>query len=506
VGRYTEETQRWLDGQFSAASPDGVFRAHQPIYGVTSPLTQSPRLYKVARTFRILRVLDALEFGSFLDVGAAEGYLAALVKRVFDARVLGVDLSTQACHRAWQVFGVEAAAIDGPRLPFAAGAFDVVCCSEVIEHVEFPVELLLELDRVAARAVLVTTEQSYADRAVRDRFLAKRGGLPHEERNHFHHDDFATLLGSGVSAQGQLLPIPEIEPSTVEDAARWIRRAIAVEGREAESFGVVALKAKRPSGERRRSDDALLKSLLEFVVPAAPLSPDSRRAPSAEQAALLRCVACGAALDRDLACTRCGRRVAADGGVPRCFAGSGADPTRASTEARLRAAWPGEDARVRAALELRDRLELADETRREWDFSKPADRSRWQANDQLVPRDGAAGAFRWRSVGADPWIASPRIGVPCCEVREIEIELRVHNPRYPKIGGHSQVYWLTDRALEFAEERSILFAPLNDGEMHRYSVRVADHPAWPRDGVLVCVRIDPAAGEGEIDLASIALR
>src|SRR5580765_8299356 len=157
MGLYTRITRDWLEQRFIKRTATGVYFAHMPVYGLGHADAEGGHVGRYARILRILQVLDGLSFESLLDVGGAEGYVAHLAATIFGADVASTDLSTEACHRARELFGLPAAAVDSTRLPFADGSFDVVLCSEVIEHVEHPVETMLELQRVARVAVVLTT-------------------------------------------------------------------------------------------------------------------------------------------------------------------------------------------------------------------------------------------------------------------------------------------------------------------------------------------------------------
>ena len=218
---YGRTTRQWLDQRFAKRGPSGAFLAHMPVYGLGHPDAEGGHTGRLARFLRILRALDGMSFATLLDVGGAEGYLAHVVQNLFGARTATTDLSLQACRRARELFALPSAAVDCARLPFADGAFDVVVCSEVLEHVEQPVATLLELCRVARRAVVVTTEEVRYDQAHIDDYLFRRPGWPHMERNLFHPDDLrACLPGAVLVPQCDTLP-PRDNPPRAE-AAAWI--------------------------------------------------------------------------------------------------------------------------------------------------------------------------------------------------------------------------------------------------------------------------------------------
>ena len=93
---YTKETKAWLDDRFRQVDAEGVYRAHQPIYGFQwGPVP--PNIKNYIRIYEILRKLTRLDFDSFLDVGGAEGYTANLVRRFFGSEVRSCDLSSEVC-------------------------------------------------------------------------------------------------------------------------------------------------------------------------------------------------------------------------------------------------------------------------------------------------------------------------------------------------------------------------------------------------------------------------
>lgn len=94
-----------------------------------------------------------------LDAGCGEGYFTAVLADTFpDADVLGLDASEGAVNYAREHFGANASFNVGDLfdLPFADASFDVVVCSEVLEHLDEPARAFAELKRVARRRVVLT--------------------------------------------------------------------------------------------------------------------------------------------------------------------------------------------------------------------------------------------------------------------------------------------------------------------------------------------------------------
>ncbi len=153
---YTSEMKSWLDSRFRKVDSAGIYWAHQPIYGFRKGPTEPGMTNRYAITYQTMKALSHLNFKTFLDVGGAEGYKAALVKLLFNSEVRTCDLSEEACLRAKEIFGVDGDPVDIHHLPYADDQFDVVLCSETLEHVEDMESATTELLRVSRKALVIT--------------------------------------------------------------------------------------------------------------------------------------------------------------------------------------------------------------------------------------------------------------------------------------------------------------------------------------------------------------
>jgi len=153
---YTLKTRDWLNKRFGDVTEDGVYIPHQPIYGFRVEPGPHTRINRYAITWQLMKTLAEIAFESVLDVGCAEGYKTAMVRDMFNVQVRGADLSSEACRRAREIFDVAADEVDICRLPYRDNSFDVVMCSEVLEHVPESQQATQELYRVCRRAVVIT--------------------------------------------------------------------------------------------------------------------------------------------------------------------------------------------------------------------------------------------------------------------------------------------------------------------------------------------------------------
>lgn len=129
-----------------------------------SPLV---RFVESRRVETIFRLLDARPSHRVLEVGCGAGHLLA---RLPAGRAVGVDLAESLLARTTTRIGRRAALAqaDAGALPFTAGAFDRVYCSEVLEHLVDPRGAVAEIARVLAGggvAVLSVPNEMLINRA-----------------------------------------------------------------------------------------------------------------------------------------------------------------------------------------------------------------------------------------------------------------------------------------------------------------------------------------------------
>lgn len=132
------------DAVGSPAWNDRMYRRHPTPYRGLAGRVELARLKLVARWVR------SLGGRRLLDLGCGEGQLRDLVEP--SLHIVGADISIDSLEVARQ--GAKRPALvqaDGTAgLPFRDGAFDVVVCTEMLEHVLDPASVVAELHRLCS--------------------------------------------------------------------------------------------------------------------------------------------------------------------------------------------------------------------------------------------------------------------------------------------------------------------------------------------------------------------
>ncbi len=340
---YTATTLQWLDNRFDGDVRAGTYHSHQPIYGFGKGNTEPGHLVRFVRTLKILGLISQFEFENAIDIGGGEGYLAGLIRDVFSAEVLTTDLSSAALVKAWELFGLQGVGIHAAQLPFADNSFDLVVCSEVLEHVEDAVSAIMELDRICRKYIVITTLEACVSRL--ERWLRVRlrdFSHEHYEINWWHPTDFEQLLnGVQTSAQvyfGGRAGEPINEPELLKNQARQLLREMGIEKPfgAADTVGIIVWKDK--SGFAKRARPFLLEPLIDPLFAGRIIPGEIDPNPLNINAALikqLRCPVCLGEITRTdfdtLECRGCARSYIIKEGVPLMYPDgkrSLANPTR----------------------------------------------------------------------------------------------------------------------------------------------------------------------------------
>jgi SAM-dependent methyltransferase len=124
--------------------------------------TKNPLKRKMVKNFNdsligLIHRLKSNEIFSLLDAGCGEGFVTQMFQKNFpNAIVTALDLSMEALTYAPKTDHTNYLQGNIYKLPFENKSFDFVLCSEVIEHLRSPSDVLLELDRVSAEWIICT--------------------------------------------------------------------------------------------------------------------------------------------------------------------------------------------------------------------------------------------------------------------------------------------------------------------------------------------------------------
>jgi SAM-dependent methyltransferase len=195
---YTLSMKNHLNERFRLTSGKGIYYAHKPIYGFFGGNSEPGYYSRYAVTYQIMKALAQIKFSTLLDVGGAEGYNAALAGKLFGVHVRSSDLSIEAVRRAKEIYGIDGDEIDIHNLPYPDNSFDVLLCSEVLEHVADFKKAVREIVRVCSSAAIITVPCDSKEFVESNK--AKQ--IPHAHINvldenslNFLHDDGCIVLG-----------------------------------------------------------------------------------------------------------------------------------------------------------------------------------------------------------------------------------------------------------------------------------------------------------------------
>lgn len=108
------------------------------------------RMWHMGKLHAVLDLIDSYKPKKILDVGCAGGwFLSEISKRFPSAKFTGVDVYKPAVLYAGKQYkSLTFITADAHKLPFPDDSFDLVICTEVLEHVINPEEVMMEITRI----------------------------------------------------------------------------------------------------------------------------------------------------------------------------------------------------------------------------------------------------------------------------------------------------------------------------------------------------------------------
>ena len=254
--------------------------------------------------------------------------------------------------------------VEGEEFGFAFGdgSYDLVVCSEVIEHLSRPALAIGELMRVARKYVIVSTAEfsPLGEVERRLRVLTLDRDYPHAELNWFAPDDFRLLMGDNTVMSPQFRGVAHhvsLANRPQSEVARILLFLSDVNEIGVDQTGVIAIQAKDGSSPQPpHFDAAWTQATLDRLLDGPTAPPPVNRTPSVDTdlERRLQCPQCGGGVQlRDsgtsVTCTGCAARYAVTQGVPVMLADESAGSTQAAREAECAARLAGgrEDRRQR---------------------------------------------------------------------------------------------------------------------------------------------------------------
>jgi len=188
--------QQLIEG-FSGSKDDFLFN-------LRTARPQRMSLYwfqRVQRQLKIFRWLEGMRFESFLDVGSGIEHYPLHAHVRYGCESYYTDLLPSVVHPRdgeWSGKRDHGVVSNVRRLPFPDAAFDVVVCTEVLEHLVRPVEAIAELMRVARRYLILTSLEAWEPSAMRRQIAHAQIDVdqPHVERNFLSPEEFRALFGA----------------------------------------------------------------------------------------------------------------------------------------------------------------------------------------------------------------------------------------------------------------------------------------------------------------------
>lgn len=160
-----------------------------------------------------VKSIKYLNIDSILDVGCGEGFtLAKFKKEKIGKNYEGIEKDDQAIELSKKLYpSLNIQKGDIYTLPYKSNSFDLVVCTEVLEHLDNPKKAYKELIRVSRKYILLSVPNEpwfTFQRMARFQNIMHLGAHP-EHIQHWTHSAFLKFVKvKGVKVVEKKLPIP----------------------------------------------------------------------------------------------------------------------------------------------------------------------------------------------------------------------------------------------------------------------------------------------------------
>lgn len=158
--------REWNEKMFIKYNNERLYKHPNPII----------RFTEKKRIKLILEMLQLTDKDKILDVGCGEGYVLNLIDK---GKAIGEDISDTAIFKAKSKLNGKSISIvksDVQNMPFKTESFNKIYCTELLEHVNHPNDVISEIKRVSQKdsIIIITIPNEYLINKVKQ-FLIKIG-------------------------------------------------------------------------------------------------------------------------------------------------------------------------------------------------------------------------------------------------------------------------------------------------------------------------------------------
>lgn len=160
----------------------------------------------------LLNDIKTLKPDSILDVGAGEGFVLERLRKANIAKKLeGIEYMDEAIALGKKMNPhVKIKKGDIYKLPYKDNTFELVICTEVLEHLEDPENALKELKRVSNKYLVLSVPNEplfTIQRFLRGKNILKLGDHP-EHIQHWNSGSFQKFVGQHITIKSVKTPLP----------------------------------------------------------------------------------------------------------------------------------------------------------------------------------------------------------------------------------------------------------------------------------------------------------